>query len=110
MKNDPNTALSQVIAAEAPADRIIKALSDALAADTVNRDGTRSPHHAVRISAALALLEYSVGRPVARSEIISIDASADASVGLQDRLRKSPSLRANLRRELDMAEGPTLDV
>ena len=110
MKTDPNTALAQVIAAEAPAHRIIKALSDALNADVIHRDGTRGPDHRARTAAALALLEYSVGRPVQRSEIISVDATADSAAGLQDRLRKSPSLVAKLKREIEAAEGQVLDV
>jgi len=110
MKTDPNTQLAAAIDREAPACRIIKALSDALVADVVNRDGTRGPDHRARTAAALALLEYSVGRPVARSEVVNINADADSEVGLQDRLRKSPSLRSKLRREIEAAEGPTLDV
>ncbi len=108
--SDPNNQLAEVIDAEAPAHRIIRALSDALAADVVNRDGTRSPDHRARTAAALALLEYRVGRPVARSEVINIDASADSAVGLEERLRHSPALRQLFRKMLESAEGPAVDV
>ena len=109
MKTDPNTTLAQVIATEAPAHRIVKALSDALSADLVARDGTRSPDHRIRCDAAKVLLSYTLGTPVARSEVVSIDATADCEAGLSARL-KSPALRAMLRRELDLAEGLAIDV
>ncbi len=107
---DPNSALAAVIDAEAPAHRIIRALSDALSADLVARDGSRSPDHRARTAAALALLEYRIGRSVSRSEVVNIDASADSSVGLEERLRHSPSLRALFRRLLASSEGPAVDV
>jgi len=110
MKTDPNAQLAAVIADEAPAHRIIRALSDALSADVVNRDGTRSPDHRARTAAALALLEYSVGRPVARSEVLTVNADADSEVGLENRLRHSPALRNLFRRLLASAEGSALDV
>lgn len=107
--SDPNTQLADVIAAEAPAVRIIRALSDALTADQVNRDGTRSPDHRARTAAALALLEYSVGRPVARSEVVNLDATADSAVGMEARLRHSPALRALFRKMLDKVDA-AIDV
>ncbi len=40
---DANRELAKVIDREAPPERIIKALADALEADMANRDGTRGP-------------------------------------------------------------------
>ena len=110
MKTDPNTQLAAVIDREAPNTRIVAALAAALSADLVARDGTRQPDHRTRLDAAKVLLAYTVGTPITRSEIISVDASADSAAGLQDRLRKSPSLVAKLKMEIERAEGQVLDV
>lgn len=92
----PNDRLAEVIDREAPTERIIQTLADALAADTVNRDGSRSADHRQRVIAALALLEYRVGRPVTRSEVVTVALDADAALDIDARLAKSPALLANL--------------
>lgn len=100
---DPNLALAAVIDELAPAERTISALADALAADQVNRDGSRGPDHRTRVQAALALLQYRVGRPVERSEVISVTVEKDHAADLTERLKSSPALRASLQRLLNAA-------
>ncbi len=101
---DANRELAKVIDREAPPERIIKALADALEADMANRDGTRGPDHRTRTQAAALLLQYRIGRPVERQEVISVNLDADSAVGMQERLRQSPSLREALKAQIAAAE------
>jgi hypothetical protein len=111
LPEDPNRALAAEIDQQAPAKRSIKALADALTADQVNRDGSRGPDHRTRVSAALALLQYRVGRPIERSEVISVNLDADAATGLAERLKNSPALRSSLRKMLDQVDaGDSVDT
>lgn len=105
---DPNSQLSAVIDRDAPAARIIKALSDALTAEEVFRDGSRGPCHRVRVDAAKALLAYRVGTPIQRSEITHIEEKNDAQ-NVEEHLRRSPAMRDSLRKMLARAEAP-IDV
>jgi hypothetical protein len=96
LPTDPNRALNAAIDLKAPPERIVDALSAALAADTVNRDGSRGPDHKTRVQAALALLHFRVGRPVERSEVINVNLDADSMSGLRERLAASPAMRQTL--------------
>ena len=107
---DPNNNLPAVIDKKTPLPVIIAALEKALAADMVNRDGTRAPDHRVRVDAAKTLLAYRVGTPVQRSESVSVNVDADNALGLEERLRHSPALRALLRAALERAESPVIEA
>jgi hypothetical protein len=101
---NPNYAVAAVIDKEAPADRIIKALADALTADTVHRDGSRGPDHRTRVQAATKLLEYRIGRPIERTEIKQeITHKGEEEVM---RVLDSPAARAALRRLIEKKEKP----
>ena len=107
----PSQLLTEALAKETPPDRIGRCLSEAMGADMVNRDGTKSPDHKTRIFAANLAIQFSVGRAVERIESININADADSAVGMEDRLRHSPALRALFRKMLDRVEGSQcLDV
>jgi len=107
---DSNAQLAAAIDRDAPDERIVAVLADALAADLVARDGTRQPDHRTRLDAAKVLLSYGVGTPIQRSEILTVSADADTEVGLENRLRHSPALRALFRRLLASAEEPAVDA
>lgn len=50
-------------------------------------------------------LAYAVGLPTQRSEIVQVNVDADNALGLEERLRHSPALRAMFRKMLDNVEG-----
>jgi len=106
---DTNTHLSSVIDRDAPADRIVKALSDALTAEEVFRDGSRGPSHRIRVDAAKALLAYRVGTPIQRSEITHIE-EKDDSKSMEELLRRSPAMRDSLRKILARVEAPIATI
>jgi hypothetical protein len=99
---DPNHRLAEAIDKEAPPDRIIRALADALSADQVNRDGSRGADHRTRCHAAALLLQYRIGRPVERQEIHQTitTKTEDETMKLLD----SPAMRRAMREMLERAE------
>jgi len=101
----PAHTLAAALAIDAPESRIASVLSAAMAAEIVNRDGTRTPDHRTRLAAAETALAYRFGLPVRREESVVVNLDADQSLGLEDRLRRSPALRAALRTALDKAVG-----
>ena len=110
LPDDPNRSLATEIDRIAPPERIIRALADALTAEQVNRDGSRSPDHRTRTQAALALLSYRIGRPVERSEVVTVNLDADSMTGLRERLKSSPAMRDALAGLLAEVEGGSVDV
>lgn len=106
LPDDPNRALNDAIDIKAPPERIIAALADALAADTVNRDGSRGPDHKTRVQAAIALVHFRVGRPVERSEVISYKADLPMTL---ERLKASPAMRQTLAGLLQEVEGEAVE-
>jgi hypothetical protein len=97
----PVEALSAAIACEITPERLSRVLSDALAADQVNRDGTRSPDHRIRLAALEIVLAQTVGLPVRREEPINVNLGAEESDKLADRLARSPALRRALAKMLE---------
>lgn len=100
----PTQILAKVLADEIPESRIVQVLSNAMTAELVNRDGTRSPDHRTRLSAAETALAYRHGLPVRREETLLVHADADSAVGMEERLRHSPALRSMVRKMLDKVE------
>jgi len=100
----PGQKLAKVLADEIPESRIVEALSNALTAELVNRDGTRSPDHKTRLAAAETALAYRHGLPVRREETLLVHADADSTVGLKERLAHSPALRGLMRKLLNEVE------
>lgn len=62
------TDWSEVIDQHAPPEDIIKALADALDADTYTREGKVVPDHRTRLAAAQTLLMHRRGRPTEAPE------------------------------------------
>lgn len=103
-------ALSQALAKAIPPERIAAALSDALSATNITRSGAVEADTRSRLQAASLILAYQVGRPIERSESITVNVDADSDADFKVRLRNSPALRDSLRQMLSEAEQSTIDV
>jgi hypothetical protein len=97
--------LAEALANEIPETRIAHALSDAMSADLVNRDGSRSPDHRVRLAALQLHLAYTEGKPIERQQIVTQTISSDPVADIAERLARSPSLRKSLAAMLAKVEG-----
>jgi hypothetical protein len=105
----PSLVLAEALAEEIPENRIATVLSDALSADMINRDGTRSPDHKVRLAAAQMALSYRYGLPTRREEVhVSLPATDD-TIGIAERMRHSPALRESFRKMLAEAQ-PSIEI
>jgi hypothetical protein len=100
----PGHLLAQELAENVPDERIAIAISEALTATQINRDGTITPDHKTRLQAATLGLAYRHGRAVERQEVVSVSLDADSSIGLAERLANSPALRKSLRAVLDQVD------
>lgn len=96
MKPNPAHALARALEEEIPESRIARVLSDAMAADIVNRDGSRGPDHKTRLAAAETALAYRIGLPVRREESVVVNLNAEQGDDLKERLARSPALRRAL--------------
>ena len=97
----PAQSITAALETEIPAQRLARVLSDALVAETVNRDGTRGPDTRSRLAAAELILAYRIGKPVERSESVAVSVNQVPDEDFRERVRRSPSLRAVLRKLLD---------
>ncbi|MBK1883675.1 hypothetical protein JIN85_14755 [Luteolibacter pohnpeiensis] len=50
------------------------------------------PDNRTRLAALTLLMAYLVGKPVERQEVVSVNVDADSLVGIEERLRTSPTL------------------
>ncbi len=93
-----------LLAERIPPERVVDQLAKLLTATRTGKNGVVTPD--VRaIEAGLKLwLAYGIGLPVQRSEVVSVNLDADSSVGITDRLAKSPALRDQLRKALAEAD------
>jgi hypothetical protein len=101
----PTQALAAALALEIPESRIASVLSDAMAADIVNRDGSRSPDHRTRLAATETVLTRIFGVPVRREESLVVTVDTENSEKLEERLLRSPALRHSLAVTLAKVEG-----
>lgn len=107
----PGHELQRVLGEEVPDSRIAKAISEALAADQIGRDGTRSPDHKTRLQAASLALSYRHGLPLRREESLTVNIASDGDDQLADRLARSPALRRSLAKLLAAHnDGDIIDV
>jgi UDP-N-acetylglucosamine transferase subunit ALG13 len=97
--------LIEAIAEHFPVESIIALLQRITEAKVFTKDGRAMDDHRTQLAAAQLILNYVVGRPVERQEIVNVSLDADASAGLEARLKSSPAARAALRKALDSAEG-----
>ncbi len=107
---NPSAAIAAALGKVISPERIATALLDALTATTVARSGVVEPDTRSRLQAASIILAYTVGKPVERSENVSIIADPDSRLDIQERLRSSPALREQLARSLAEAGGGDIDV
>lgn len=99
--------LADAIANSAPPERLAEVIAAALGATTVTRAGVIEPDTRSRLEAAKILLSYSVGTPVTRSEVLSVNLDADSSIGLAERLANSPALLKSLKALISKVENET---
>ena len=106
----PAQLLAKELADQIPESRLVQVLSNALTAELVNRDGTRSPDHRTRLSAAETALAYWHGLPIRREESITVNLDADNSLGIEERLRASPALRVMMQKMLERVAAPAIKL
>jgi hypothetical protein len=108
MKTDSNSTPAQAITAAleklVSPEQVARALSDALSATNTSRNGVVESDTRSRLQAASLILSYQIGRPVERSESINVNLDADAAMGIEERLRQSPALRATFRNLLEKVD------
>lgn len=110
-KLQPAESLAAAISTEINPERLARVLSEALAADLVNRDGSRGPDHRTRICALEIVLNRTVGLAVRSEEVTTANPDANEGDQLAERLARSPALRRSLAKMLEAhAEGEAIDV
>ena len=92
------------IAEQFPPTKIAKLLGELAEAECITNGGRRIPDNRTRQAALTLMLAYLIGRPVERSESVSVNLTAEDAVGLRERLAHSPALRDALRGALIEAE------
>jgi hypothetical protein len=100
--------LAQELATNVTDARLAEAISEALVATQTTRSGTVEPDHRTRLQAATLALAYKHGRPVDRSEVVSVNLDADSSIGLAERLANSPALLKSLKAVIAKVENEGL--
>lgn len=105
-------AIAAALAREITPEQLATTLSDALKATNMSRSGVVEIDTRSRLQAASLILAYQVGRPVERSESVTVNVDADSAIGLEERLRHSPALRAMFRKMLERVDGgqPAIDA
>jgi len=100
MSADTLSAIANKFGGETMADM----LYELCGAECVTNGGKKIPDNRTRLAALTLAMAYLVGRPVERSEVVTVNLDADATAGLAERLKNSPALRETFRRILDAAE------
>ena len=93
-----------LLAERIPPERIVEQLDKLLSATRPSKGGEVMDVRAVEAGVKL-WLAYGIGLPVQRTESVTVTLDADSSLGLADRLAKSPALREQLRLALAAADG-----
>lgn len=104
---DPGSISAELAVALAkfvPSSLIAERIRELVNATRINRDGNEEPDVRAREAGLKLALAYKVGTPIARSESVNVNLDADNAVGLADRLRDSPALRAMMRKMIERAE------
>jgi hypothetical protein len=100
----PSELLAEVLNHECPEEEIGRVLKQCLTATTINRAGVVEPDYKTRLSAAVFVTTQRHGLPVRREEVLTCNVDADSAIGMEERLRHSPALRAMFRKMLDEVE------
>lgn len=101
-----NRELAEALAKYVPSDVIGRRIQELIDAVRYDKLGQESPDIRAREAGLKLALAYKVGLPVQRSETLLVSADADSAVGMEERLRHSPALRALFRKMLDRVEEP----
>lgn len=99
-----STKLIEAMAEAFPVEDIIALLRRLSKAKCYTKDGKEYDDCRTQLAAGTLMLNYVVGRPVERQEVVSVKLDPDSAVGIDDRLRKSPALRESLKRAIEKAE------
>jgi hypothetical protein len=100
----PSQLLAAVLNNECPDEEIGKVLRRCLTATTVGRTGAVEPDYKTQLATAIFVTTQRHGLPVRREEVLQVNVDADSAVGMEQRLRHSPALRAMFRKMLDEVE------
>lgn len=105
MKNtNPALAITSALENQVSPEQIAATLAAALSATSTSRSGAIEPDTRSRLQAASLILAYQVGRPLERSESVNVNLDGDAALGIEERLRQSPALRAIFRNILEKVD------
>lgn len=85
-------------------------LSEIATATVTTRAGPREPDYKTRLAGLQLVLAYKLGRPIERSEYVVFTMDADQEKDAAHRLRRSPVLRAAMRKALAEAEDEAVEV
>ncbi|MEI6606325.1 MAG: hypothetical protein WCP35_13525 [Verrucomicrobiota bacterium] len=102
----PSQRLAKCLEDQFPEERIAAALSELAAATSTTRSGTIEPDSRVRLAALQLVIEHRFGRATPRSETPTIARDVDEESDVAERAKRSPALRAMLRRLLSEAGEP----
>ncbi len=104
--SDPRQINKEVVVALArkvSPDLIADKIKELLSMTRVTKAGSIPDVRAMEAGIKL-YLAYAVGLPTQRSEVVTVNVDADSAVGMEERLRHSPALRAMFRKMLDRVE------
>jgi hypothetical protein len=85
-------------------ERVAESISSLLTATRFSKGEGEIPDYRAQEAGAKLYLAYTIGLPVQRQEVVTVNVDADSENGMMDRLAKSPALRAALRKALDAAD------
>lgn len=91
-----NAETMSAIADKFGGGKLADMLWDLTEAKCITKGGHEIADNRTRLAALQLALAYLLGRPVERQEIVSVNLDADSSIGLEERLAKSPALLKSL--------------
>ena len=102
-----DTALA--VATKFGGQKLLDLFEELAKAECVTNGGKRIPDNRTRLAVAVYLGNHILGTPTQRIETVTVNVDADNALGLEERLRHSPALRAMFRKMLDNVEGGAQD-
>jgi hypothetical protein len=87
-------------------EKMAQMLYELCEANCTTNGGKVIADNRTRLAALTLAMAYLIGRPVERQEILTVNMDADSAVGMEERLRHSPALRAMFRKMLDRVDNP----
>jgi hypothetical protein len=99
-----NSELIQSLVEAFPPEVIHAHIAACMAATVVTKGGTVLPDNRTRLAALQLLLAYTEGKPVERQQVETLVHNSDPIADIEERLAKSPALRASLAAALAKAE------